>query len=252
MRDGREQIAEEPAVVLAGIQQLKSFLPNGLVARMIDGIRQRHLVPDAVVKHAKALIDALGRHAVRAGSVETCHFHRFRGRKFSLRLQEDLDDRIVRREPGVIFRRGKVEPEPVAERITQRLGAGVVRAESAVPHQLGIEDRVHHQWCTPLIPRTHAVRADNVVVVHADSDRLCVAKAVGGRMTAAAAVVVMERMNGVEPQQAAEVRELRLQTAPKTRLKLGLDVPREAVLPEDLCQAAIQHALAVVVFRSRS
>jgi len=47
--------------------------------------------------------------------------------------------------------------------------------------------------------------ADNQVVVDADRHRLCVAKAVCGRMATGAGVVVVQAADKVKPEQAAEV-----------------------------------------------
>jgi hypothetical protein len=65
--------------------------------------------------------------------------------------------------------------------------------------------------------------ADNVVVLDSDRNRLCVAEAAARRMAAATSVVVVEPAQLVEPEQAAEIGERRIERAPEPGHQLGLD-----------------------------
>src|SRR5262245_57770909 len=65
-----------------------------------------------------------------------------------------------------------------------------------------------------------APRPDDEIVVDADRDRLCVAKAVRRRVAAAARVVVVQSLNGIEPELAADVGELPIDAPAEARLEL--------------------------------
>src|SRR5262249_42441831 len=61
-----------------------------------------------------------------------------------------------------------------------------------------------------LISRSHPVSTDQVVVLNADGDRLRIAHPVRRSMTPAATVVASERLKLVEPEQPAQIRQLRI------------------------------------------
>jgi hypothetical protein len=54
------------------------------------------------------------------------------------------------------------------------------------------------------------VRPDNAVVVDTDRDRLGITEPGGGRVAAGAGIVVVEPGNGVKPEQAPDLGQLRI------------------------------------------
>src|SRR5262252_1202405 len=97
------------------------------------------------------------------------------------------------------FRRWKCE--------TLRVIEGISRGseEPAVPHQPGKECDIDCSRRPPLIPRTSAIVAHDVIVLDPDGDRLTVAEAIRRRMASGAGVIVMQRMDLVEPQQPPKI-----------------------------------------------
>ena len=93
-----------------------------------------------------------------------------------------------------------------------------------------------------LVARSRAPRAHDAVVVDADGDRLRVAEAVRRRVTAAAGVVVVEPLDGIEPQQPSELREPPVDGAAEPRLERLRDAAGEALRRE----VAAQHGVEVL------
>ena len=65
-----------------------------------------------------------------------------------------------------------------------------------------------------------SVRADDVVVLDADGYRLGVAEPVGGGVAPAAGVVGVQAAGRVEPQQPAQIGQLRIDLRPSRRSKV--------------------------------
>ena len=140
---------------------------------------------------------------------------------------------VGQREP---FRRWKLKARAVIKGIARK------RSKARVPHQFGEEGRVDGHRRAPHIARAGAMRSNNAVVFDADSDGLCVAEAVGRRVTAGAGVVVVQTGDGVEPEQPSEIGQLTIQTMAHPGFKCRLDAARKARLAKNHCQLLIQLA----------
>jgi hypothetical protein len=92
----------------------------------------------------------------------------------------------------------------------------------------------------PLVARPAPPRANDPVALDADRDRLGVAEAVRRRVAAGARVVAAERGDGVEPEQASELGELRVEPTPQARLERRRDAPGEALTGEIRGECGIQ------------
>src|SRR5262249_61140372 len=115
------------------------------------------------------------------------------------------------------FRRWKCEPFRVIE------GIAGWRKEPAVPHEPRIKSGIDRSRRTSLIPRTSAIVAHDVIVLDPDRDRLTVPEAIRRRMASGAGVIVMQRMDLVEPEQPPEIGQFRINRPPKPRLQHRLN-----------------------------
>src|SRR5262249_50673300 len=102
-----------------------------------------------------------------------------------------------------------------------------------------------------LISRSNPVRTDQVVVLNADGDRLRIAHPVRRGMTPTATVVAPERLKLVEPEQPAQIRQLRIDRTAQVLLdfpaKSLFDSARELRGGQSLGQIPIQASFVVIV-----
>jgi len=197
------------------IQPLQHHGADRIVTRA-RGIGRRKTRALAVIE----LIE-IGTEAPR-GAREPGNLDELGRRHVRLRDRQMGHDRIVGREPRRPFRQWKLESERVIERVAGGHG------EPPVPHHVRIERRVGSERRAPLVTRALAVRADDIVVLDADGNRLRVAERATRRMAAAAGIVVVQPTGLVEPEQPAEVRQFRIQRSPERREELRLDRTGEA------------------------
>jgi hypothetical protein len=148
------------------------------------------------------------------------------------------DNRIVGSEPRRAL--GEREPEPL--RVIERI-AGNGR-ETAVPHQVRIERRVGREGRSALVARSRAMGTDNVVVLNSDRNGLCVAEGAARRMAAAARVVIVEPARLVEPEQATEIGERRIERAPEPGTNWAWIVPVNPALRRAACTLASRSSSA--------
>ena len=130
--------------------------------------------------------------------------------------------------------RGEREALRVVEGVARR------RVEAAVPHQTRKECGVHDGGRPPLVARTLAAGAHEVVALDADRDRLGVAESGGGRMASRAGVVGVQGPDLVEEEKAPEVGEVVIDETTEPRLEGRFDASREPGPLEDLLKLAVR------------
>src|SRR5882672_1372260 len=164
---GRKQCAEFLSIGRSRIQALEHSLSDGFVA-IPAGIRCWDHRAKAVIELVELETDS------PAGAGESGHFDQFSRRYVRLRDQQVGDDGIVWPEARGAFRLRKTEPGGIVERVPRK------RGEPSVPHQVGIEGGVDRGRGPALVPRTVAMRPDQIVVLYSDRDGLAVAEPRGG------------------------------------------------------------------------
>jgi hypothetical protein len=124
---------------------------------------------------------------------------------------------------GEPFGRWELEAGAVVKRIAGE------RGEARVSHQCRIRSSIGNEWRPALIARASAMRADNEVIINTNRYRLCITKAVSGRMTTATGVVIVQSSDGVEPQQAAKVSLPMINVTSQSLSKCRFDATRKSL-----------------------
>src|ERR1700730_4784780 len=164
---GRKQCAEFLSIGRRRIQALEHGLADGFVAKPA-GIRRRDHRAKAIVELVELETDS------PAGAGESGHFDQFSRRYVRLRDQQVGDEGIVWPEARGAFRLRKTEAGGIVERVPRK------RGEPSIPHQVGIEGGVDRGRGPALVPRTVAMRPDQIVVLYSDRDGLAATEPRGG------------------------------------------------------------------------
>jgi hypothetical protein len=122
------------------------------------------------------------------------------------------------------------------------------RHESGRPHQRRVEDRVRDERRTTLVARPTPIRADDIVIVDADRNRLRIAESERRGVTTGARVVVVQSEDLVEKQKAPQIGERRVDAATQASFERPFDASGEARLTQDGAEGAVE-AVARVIFR---